>query len=76
MNKDVKYYQRFEVHMKNGEKVDVYEDYDIPVKKGIIGEFIRGQKKFLEANGNLCSLVIPYDQISFIAISDVKKVVE
>ena len=47
-NNEPKYYQHFELHMKNGEKVDVYEDYDIPASKGIIGQFKRGQKKYLE----------------------------
>lgn len=67
-----KYYQHFELHMKSGEKVDVYEDYDIPAEKGIIGQFKRGQKKFLEIGDLFCGFIIPYDQISFIAITDVK----
>lgn len=72
-NNEPKYYQHFELHMKNGEKVDVYEDYDIPASKGIIGQFKRGQKKYLEIGDLLCGYIIPYDQVSFIAITDVRK---
>ena len=68
-----KYFQHFELHMKNGEKVDVYEDYEIPAEKGIIGQFKRGQKKYLEIGDLLCGYIIPYDQISFIAITDVRQ---
>ena len=31
-----KHYQHFELHMKNGEVVSVYEDYDIPYEEGLI----------------------------------------
>ena len=43
-----KHYQHFELHMKNGEVVSVYEDYDIPYEEGLIGDFKRGKKKFLK----------------------------
>ena len=61
--------------MKNGEKVDVYEDYDIPAEKGIIGQFKRGKKKFLEVPDSFCGFIIPYEQICFIVVAEVKKVV-
>ena len=70
-----KHYQHFELHMKNGEVVSVYEDYDIPYEKGIIGDFKRGKKKYLEVPDMLCGYVIPFDQIAFIAITDVRKVI-
>ena len=70
---DPKYYQHFELHMKNGETINVYEDYDIPYEDGIIGDFKKGKKKFLEVNDLLCGFVIPFEQISFIAILDVQK---
>lgn len=75
MQNKPKYYQHFEIHMKNGEKIDVYEDYEIPAEKGIMGEFKRGKKKFLEVNDFICGFIIPYDQVSFIAITDVKKII-
>ena len=72
------YYQHFVMHMKNGEKVDFYEDYDIPDEKGIIGAFTRaftrGEKKTLQANGHMFSYIVPFDQISFIEIADVEVV--
>ena len=68
------YYQHFVIHMKNGEKVDFYEDYDIPDEKGIIGAFTRGEKKTLQANGHMFSYIVPFDQISFIEIADVEVV--
>ena len=62
--------------MKNGEVIDLYEDYNIPVNEGIVGDFKRGKKKFLEFGDRLfCFYTIPFDQISFIAMTDVKKVV-
>lgn len=51
----------------------MYEDYNIPLEEGIIGEFKKGKEKFLEVNDLLCGFVIPYDQVSFIAILEVKK---
>ena len=39
-----KYYQHLELHMKNGEVVHVYEDYDIPVEDGIVGDFKKKKK--------------------------------
>ena len=75
MYNEPKYYQHYEVHMKNGEKIDVYEDYSIPLMDGIVGEFKRGKKKFLVTKDLLCSFVIPYDEVSYIAILEAKKVV-
>ena len=75
MNNEPTYMQHYEIHMKNGEKIDVYEDYNIPLEEGIIGEFKKGKEKFLEVNDLLCGFVIPYDQVSFIAILEVKKYV-
>lgn len=51
----------------------MYEDYNIPLEEGIIGEFKKGKEKFLEVNDLLCGFVIPYDQVSFIVILEVKK---
>ena len=42
-----KYYQHIELHMKNGEVVHVYEDYDIPVEDGIVGDFKKKKKKYM-----------------------------
>ena len=75
MEKEAKFYQRFELHMKNGDVVEVYEDYDLPAEKGIIGQFKRGRKKFMEVNDSICGYIIPYDQVSFIVVAGVKKVV-
>ena len=60
--------------MKNGEVLAFEEDYDIPLEEGIIGDFKSGKKKFLEY-GNSCLFYafIPFDQISFIVMTDVKK---
>jgi hypothetical protein len=71
-----KYYQIYQLHMKNGEIISIGEDYDIPVEKGLIGDFKRGKKKFLEFSDILCGYTIPFDQISFIAATEVKKVWE
>ena len=68
-----KYYQHLELHMKNGEVVHVYEDYDIPVEDGIVGDFKKKKKKHIEWGDLLVGYVIPLDQISFIAITDVRQ---
>ena len=75
MKKEAKFYQRFELHVKSGDVVEIYEDYDIPIEKGIVGDFKRGRKKFLEVNDSICGYIIPYDQVSFIVIAGVKKAV-
>ena len=43
-----KYYQFYDLHMKNGKVLSYAEEYDIPAEKGIVGEFKRGKKRFLE----------------------------
>ena len=68
-----KYYQHIELHMKNGEGVHVYEDYDIPVEDGIVGDFKKKKKKYIEWGDLFVGYVIPLDQISFIAITDVRQ---
>ena len=65
--------QWFEIHMKNGEVLEYAEDYDLPVEKGIIGDFKKGKKQFLEYGNLFCSYTIPFDQISFIVMTDVVK---
>ena len=43
-----KYYQCYDLHMKNGKVLNYAEDYDIPAEKGLIGQFKRGKKRFLK----------------------------
>ena len=73
MNESPEYYQHFQLHMKNGEILDFFEDYDIPVMDGIVGDFKRGKKKFLEYGDLFIGYTIPFDQISFIVMCDVQK---
>ena len=68
-----KYYQCYELHMKNGDVLSFAEDYDIPVEEGIIGDFKKGKKKFLEYGDLFRGYTIPFDQISFIVMTDVMK---
>ena len=51
--------------------IDKIENHKITVS--VIGQFKRGQKKYLEIGDLLCGYIIPYDQVSFIAITDVRK---
>ena len=67
------YIQCFELHMKNGNVVTFAEDYDIPVEEGIIGDFKKREKQFLEFGDLSRSYTIPFDQISFIVMTDVMK---
>ena len=73
MTKMPDHYQCFELHMKNGEVLSFMEDYDLPVEKGIIGDFKRGTKKFLEYGDLFRGYTIPFEQISFIVMTDVYK---
>ena len=73
MQKEPKYYQFYDIHMKNGKVLSYAEDYDIPAGKGIIGDFKRGTRKFLEYGDLFHGYTIPFDQISFIVATDVKQ---
>ena len=73
MQKEPKYYQFYDIHMKNGKVLSYAEDYDIPAGKCIIGDFKRGTKKFLEYGDLFHGYTIPFDQISFIVATDVKQ---
>lgn len=68
-----KYYQCYDLHMKNGKVISYAEDYEIPAEKGIIGQFKRGKKRFLEYGDLLHGYTIPFDQISFIVATEVVK---
>ena len=68
-----KYYQCYDLHMKNGKVLNYAEDYDIPAEKGLIGQFERGKKRFLEYGDLLHGYTIPFDQISFIVATEVIK---
>ena len=59
MQQEPKYYQFYDIHMKNGKVLSYAEDYDIPAGKGIIGDFKRGTRKFLEYGDakELCEMV-------------------
>ena len=73
MQQEPKYYQFYDIHMKNGKVLSYAEDYDIPAGKGIIGDFKRGTRKFLEYGDLFHGYTIPFDQISFIVATDVKQ---
>ena len=67
------YYQIFELHMKNGEVLELPEDYDLPVEDGVVGDLKKGKRKFLEYGDLFRSYIIPVDQISFIVITEVRQ---
>ena len=71
--KEPKYYQIYELHMKNGEVLRVSEDYDIPAKDSLIGMFKRKEVEFLEYTDILHGYTVPIDQISFIIAAEVEK---
>ena len=71
--KEPEYYQCFELHMTNGEILRIFEDYDLPVEDGVLGEFKDGGKQFVEFSDILGSYTVPFDQISFIVMTDVIK---
>ena len=68
-----KYYQFYDLHMKNGKILSYAEEYGIPAEKGIVGEFKRGKKRFLEYEDLFHGYTIPLDQISFIVATEVQK---
>ena len=59
--------------MKNGEILPFAEDYKLPVEEGIIGDFKKGKKKFLEYGDLFRGYTVPFEQISFIVMTDVRK---
>ena len=74
MNNGPTHLQWFELHMKNGEVISYAEDYHLPAEKGLIGDFKRGQKKFLQYGCLFRDYYIPFDQISFIVLTEVQKI--
>ncbi len=73
MKKRPEYLQRFELHLKNGEVIEYYEDYDLPAEKGLLGDFKNGKKKFLVFGDMIVDYTIPFDQISYIVMYGVQK---
>ena len=73
MKKRPEYLQRFELHMKNGEVIEYFEDYDLPAEKGLLGDFKNGKKKFLQFGDMIVDYTIPFDQISYIVMFGVQK---
>ena len=67
------YYQCFELHMKNGDVLEFAEDYDIPAEEGIIGDFMEGRHKFLECGDLFYGYIVPFDQISYIVMTKVRR---
>ena len=55
------------------ETTEESDDYDIPVEDGIVGDFKKKKKKHIEWGDLFVGYVIPLDQISFIAITDVRQ---
>ena len=74
MEKEPKCIQVYDLHMKNGKVITYSEPFEIPNEKGIVEQFKRRKKKFLEFGDYLYGYVIPFDQISFIVATDVKEI--
>ena len=71
--KEPEFVQCYELHMNNGEILRIIEDYDLPYEDGVIGDLKRGEKQFVEFSDILGSYTVPFDQISFIVMTDVIK---
>ena len=72
----IKAIQKYHIHMKNGEVVEVLEDYDLPFHKGLVASFQNARdndvlqiKSFIDEH-----LYIPKKNISFIRTGDVEEV--
>ena len=68
-----KYYQHIERQMKNGEVVHVYEDYDIPLEDGLVGDSKTKKKKHIEWGERFVRYVMSIDENALIAINEVRK---
>lgn len=73
MNK-IKYYQSYLLYMKNGDKLEYLEDYDLPIERGIIGKLMRHSREII-VFGNDVTYYIPIENIEYISACGAKKVV-
>ena len=69
-------YQMYVIHLLNGEKIRILEDYDLPVEEGLIGEFEKAPDDKLMVFGDMAGEIhyIPKKNIVTISTSDVKVV--
>ena len=69
-------YQMYVIHLLNGEKIRILEDYDLPVEEGLIGEFEKAPDNKLMVFGDMAGEIhyVPKKNIVFISTSDVKVV--
>ena len=68
--------QKYYIHMKNGEVVEVLEDYDLPFHRGLVASFQNARdSEILQINSYIDEhLYIPKKNISFIRTGDVEEV--
>ena len=69
-------YQMYVIHLLNGEKIRILEDYDLPVEEGLIGEFEKAPDDKLMVFGDMAGEInyVPKKNIVSISTSDVKVV--
>ncbi len=69
------YYQIYRIHLLNGDVIEIAEDYDLPVKKGLAGDFERMEEgDILTVEDALMGCTyIPRRSILYISTGGVRK---
>ena len=69
-------YQMYVIHLLNGEKIRILEDYDLPMEEGLIGEFEKAPDDKLMVFGDMAGEIhyVPKKNIVSISTNDVKVV--
>lgn len=68
-------YQMYHLHLLGGSVIEVSEDYDLPMEKGLIGKFQTAEpNEILEFGDPIMGFVyIPKSSIVFISTGDVRE---
>ena len=69
------YYQIYRIHLLNGDVIEIAENYDLPVKKGLVGDFERMEEgDILSVEDALMGCAyIPRRSILYISTGGVRK---
>ena len=68
-------YQMYLLHLLNGSVIEVSEDYDLPMEKGLIGRYKNAESnEILEFGDPIVGFAyVPKSSIVYISIGDVKE---
>lgn len=69
------YYQIYRIHLLNGDVIEIAENYDLPVKKGLVGDFERMEEGDILTVEDWFtgSFYVPRRSILYISTGDVRE---